>query len=957
VLKFKIAEVKNVQDGEPQVVTYTIDEFVQRISKPRVSPTTFESYHFHKSEQKRLTLAKRELKAQGDNEGANELASQASASKAVQLNAKNGPAFLAYHFKNDITFKVTETRNGPWSQRLTGNAVTHFSLITLDIECGVSADEIHKVLSDFEYIIWSTISSKPGDARFRVILFPSEPLKTKDAQRLISAIDVHLPDRNDVSKKTQCIDAVSLEEARLMYFPKWLSNHPEKYFWKHNKGRLITKDDFLLSEEQQERVSKRLAEGEQKRQKMVLQNTKRLSSGENALLIPNQKKIKNENDWLNPDAEFEAEGGWVRLKDVTGKVVNVTCPFHGDSVGSDFIDLNSKSGRPQFVCHSCGVFKMFPGKDEPLVLKKKESTHEPFEDTSPEKRTFNPPADEKSRRAEINKAVQKALTVEHTVIRTAEGYGKSTGLVQKLLSLNQEILFCCSSNKQANEKVESFKLYGAERVWSTSALIEHELKVKPVMIESGKEWAPPMLDIEETAKLVTEKLKMTLDEATEAVLLLKDEARASRESKAKVLVTTFAMGNVLFQTAMGRTGRVIIVDDPSTGDLLTKKVELQDEGEAPEVVAERSVEETPFGKRFFGQDKIIWTTTEHLVTRIIKHFHQAQVVDIQENLQTNGHVLLKETTLVRKATKIVLPGIHECVKHNTKSSVRLISNSLGLQFNLVNTKGRNDLKGDTVIVISQPHNNEILSLCATLDDFNQHEIKRQMMVDVMDQALGRSQGHRGGEHYALVLCDPAYKITLQNRSRYELQTEQTLKRRTVKFHGVPVEFVSHMPPWWPEWFSYISTWQQWVITVGSTVWSLLDMQKMNLTVDELKRIKKQLHEPVKQHIVDGQELPSYHRALWQIVSETLPEEGTRRNITQQVEELVKMANKEAKSRKKMTSMNKEQNKKRAGKVRYTSPDGTVRKMYVPGTEPTGWITTNRRLNRGKTKVGRPGKTS
>jgi hypothetical protein len=355
-LAFKIATLKTPRDGEPKVATYTLDQLVQRVSNAPTSQMRFDAYHFQKSELKRLSAEAKAAQDIGDIRTAKSLKFQSKRYKDALDNTKFGPAIMPFIFEDDITFNVDP---GGVKHR-DKSRITHFSLVMLDIESKTSQEEIHSALRDYEYLLWPTISHTPSDPRYRVVLFPQSPLTIPESQALIHRIDAHLPERNDPRKKTQNVDPVSDEVGRLMFLPRWLIGHPEKYTIVHNAGKLLTPDSFAVTAKVQAAIDSRRRLVEEQREKEKTESMARHKSGTapdhngNALITVKGK------DWLNPDYNFETEDGFVQLKDVTTKVGGVRCPFHNDAVGSEFIAPNKHSGRPQLVCAKCGTFKMLP---------------------------------------------------------------------------------------------------------------------------------------------------------------------------------------------------------------------------------------------------------------------------------------------------------------------------------------------------------------------------------------------------------------------------------------------------------------------------------------------------------------------------------------------------------------------------------------------------------------------
>lgn len=357
-MKIKLATVKNPRDNTPTVREITLDELYAAVRAPRKVPANYGAYHFQKAELKRLTALAQQARERGALEDAKALKQQAALYKKALDNTKFGKALLPYLYKDDATYVVKNDT----PHRAGVDAITHFTLLILDVESGTTLDELHAVLHPYTYLVWTTISHRPDDPRYRVVLIPAAPIPVEDAQALIRRIDAHLPARNAPGKALQCLDPVSVEAARLHFTPAWLIGHPEQYHCALHHGTseqpFITADAYPLSEEQQAALDARraLAEQQRERQKeqalLLLQHPP--ANGEAPLFIKGTNKV-------NPEYYFETADGYVQMKSITHKISNVRCPLHADAIGSEFIDINNRSGIPQFRCAKCNItLKMHP---------------------------------------------------------------------------------------------------------------------------------------------------------------------------------------------------------------------------------------------------------------------------------------------------------------------------------------------------------------------------------------------------------------------------------------------------------------------------------------------------------------------------------------------------------------------------------------------------------------------
>lgn len=921
-MEFKAAFIKSYNDVKADVVSFTLSEFIQFAQTPALSRCSYNDYHTAKSNEKKYNAKALALKGTGEAELIKEYKEFAKMAKTSVTLAKDGMAIMPYHFKDDRTFYIDDRGQA----HRNNDDITAWSLVMLDIEEKISAEEIHEALADYEYVLWPSISYREDDQRFRVVLFPEEPLSTEEAHDIIKGIDARLPQNAADHKPLGAIDPACLDKkGRLMYMPKWLASHPVEYFSVHNDGRLVKAGDFPITDELKPIVSLRAA-NQVKAIKVRSENlgVVRVTAGDNT---------------LPGDTLFETDDGPVLFKDVTAKISNVSCPVHSDTVGSEFLDINIHSRRPQFYCLSCGLFKLASEEGLKLVKKTKPVPADEtfFEDAVVEERDIVK-LDERQffktkswvdRSKIVTAFTSNVLRMpskgQHFCLRTPEGYGKSTMLVQNLLSKGRKVLFACSSWKQVQSKMEDFAEYEPVIAWSLRGLAQ-SMDIDLVYEPAGY-FEMPVLNEDASLEAIMSKLNCSEAEAGEVLDDLRSQVQDSRSDEAELIITTFNTGSFI----EGSLNRIVIADDPSTSDLLTHIVNLSSD-EPDFVVAKRDIKDVVFGA---AHNTVIWTTTEEIVKMLIEHQHPKVVIkDVRESIDTNNNVLIFPTKMTVKALKAVLPGIHQCVMKETKSEQLFIANGCGSEFNLVSTKGRNDLKKDTTIIISHPHPNEVRSVCASLDldGSDQDEIMKQMLVDVMDQGIGRGQGYRGGQAQTLVICHERLLVSLQARSRYKLLRLEGLKRQK-RLNGVPIVWADKTPEWWSTWFAYLNTWQMYVVKFGDEYFNTLPFNnvRLELSKPDVERLEKMLDKPT-----------DFCKATWVMLEQTLEEDGSRKNVSISLSKLVSDYNQHGN---KVVEKKPRISKSKSGQKWFCFEN--QRKRYVPGSEPDGWIQEPARTRKSK----------
>lgn len=599
-----------------------------------------------------------------------------------------------------------------------------------------------------------------------------------------------------------------------------------------------------------------------------------------------------------------------------------------------------------------------------LVVKKHDLVSEAFdkgspsvreldrEEVQPHKRKFQAIKPYHARRVLIQTALSDFLDGDkkHMVLNTPEGYGKSTVLVESLVNRGHDVLFCCSSNTQADEKAQEFQKYGATRAISLSALFEKTYGFKPIstLTDEAKEknpWAIPTFDDKQNIAELVERGLCDLEEAQEQLEHLKIEAAQSKRSLARVLVCTFATGAQMFEKSKGCLNRVIIVDDPSTNDFCTAHHKAEEDEivyTGGQLIAERKVETLPFGPEFEHQDKVIFTTTETLTTLIIQKQHPDVLVkEIQEDIATYGNVAIFPSKMAWKDLRPILPGIHKDVLRANKEPILLFGNALKSDeefvHNLVSSKGKNNLKSSAVIVISSAPLSAAYDVCRTLD-IPYHEQNRILQIiasDNLDQALGRAQGYRwegiGRAGFrTLVICDPKLALTLMWNSRYELRDIKSFAKRG-KLLGNTME-VNTIPDWWAQYISLIKLWEHHTDKVGGKVIEFtslaVDGDGVPLSQDERKRLFKTMDAHAKS--VD---------MYWQVVTEMFEPESERKNSAVVLHELMTKKDKEAKKRPHLSAVRPDMK----GKMVFVNNEGLKHVAKVGEKIPLGFDFKNKRL--------------
>ncbi len=137
---------------------------------------------------------------------------------------------------------------------------------------------------------------------------------------------------------------------------------------------------------------------------------------------------------------------------------------------------------------------------------------------------------------------------------------------------------------------------------------------------------------------------------------------------------------------------------------------------------------------------------------------------IDQRPSTNCHVTLLATRLVRREHKALLLLIYMALREEFPGDdLTFIGDAMGLDLNLTNNRGRNDLADkNTLIKLSVPNREVALHLWAQFQG-SEHpkRLNTVLLADLANQAIGRNQGNRWRGQTCTALVDPMYAGLLE----------------------------------------------------------------------------------------------------------------------------------------------------------------------------------------------------
>ncbi len=232
----------------------------------------------------------------------------------------------------------------------------------------------------------------------------------------------------------------------------------------------------------------------------------------NSSTIP--RKLNGQpNRQLEPSQLFHHRKGVISAREVSTKIQNVTCPFHTDKNGTEFLN-RFESGVVAFYCRKCGTFTMSPEKvipEKPVVVDEKSNQpffeiDEPWFDhadrewvrkllTDVKKEVLKDKGYKNISRLSVVNLSRKPHKFQSHILYLPEGAGKSQLALSFLtdpphsyfgtnVQYRNQIIFACKSWGQAIAQYETFlpKLNAigrtAKMAWSFEGSIYRRFKVK-----------------------------------------------------------------------------------------------------------------------------------------------------------------------------------------------------------------------------------------------------------------------------------------------------------------------------------------------------------------------------------------------------------------------------------------------------------------------------------------------
>lgn len=330
-------------------------------------------------------------------------------------------------------------------------------LLVLDYDGGTTIDEIKKRFKEYEYLCYSSFRHLYDDKthKFRFIIPLTKPIPAwKSYNEYGVAVDggEWYQIRNSLESFVGPCDPASFNPNQIYSMPSVPAARLDKSFTLHNKGK-------CLDWEQLER------------------NTFRsLDTGANS--APDKRLVQAGDHYLEPEQILQTKNGPIHVKDVTGLINGVRCPFHDDKKPSEFIRKVEVTGNIFLHCSTCNKnyymrrSTRITSTMEVKPLQKNKNKTDRFH-TADELLVFDYPdnyysADDRTRVLKQLHGIQNKIQADKGydtgdgkriykshILYMPEGSGKSR-LVIDLAKDGQKIIFACKSWEQVESKYDEY---------------------------------------------------------------------------------------------------------------------------------------------------------------------------------------------------------------------------------------------------------------------------------------------------------------------------------------------------------------------------------------------------------------------------------------------------------------------------------------------------------------------
>jgi hypothetical protein len=680
--------------------------------------------------------------------------------------------------------------------------IVEVDLLVLDYDGGTTIDEIKDRLREYEYVCYSSFCHLHDDKthKFRVIIPFTKPIPAwKKHNRHGVAIDggEWYQIRDSLESFVGPCDPASFNANQIYSIPSVPESRLDLAFAEHNKGKCL---DW---EQLEKKPFRSLDAGIDP------------SSGQSLVQVGQHH--------LEPDQILQTKNGSICVKDVTGKINGVLCPFHPDTKPSEFIKKVEATGNVFLHCSTCNknyymrrdhsitstltAEQYKKGKDRETRIKPNrvytadeilEFDYEGVYYDGEDRRRVLKQLKDIQDKIQLDKGYDtgggKRIFKSH-ILYMPEGSGKSR-LVLDMAKAGEKIIFACKSWEQIENKYDSKVIRkDTSRPFSTGRILDKETIES--FIKNNPDLSPDFIRLSwqffSSDRLSFETIPHPeFDE--DGNVVSEDMSAPLADVDTRIIFTTFEQLRIhRLRNTFIPSDWIIWFDDPDITDVIDiDPYDIDKWGELPDQRLDKETREIN-GKRYFKRNynqslgyslrthKCVYTTTEVITRKAIELLMKRRQEDYRLHDEMDniigGTITILGTGMVRARYDGVIPLIVRRLNKQDHKT-RLIADGLSSEFNHSNNKGRNDLNKTNILVeLSIPHPVHVRTICDALDmsfPTNRNAVTRSIMLDRMHQAIGRNSGYRYKGCQCVVLVDKQVHRYMIQDTRYMIDRENSV---------------------------------------------------------------------------------------------------------------------------------------------------------------------------------------
>lgn len=271
-----------------------------------------------------------------------EVAAMLSAPHASALSHKsNLPLFCPWVYKAATDPTVVNGDDGKGKplkffsrthvRRIAENLV-EMTMLVLDYDGGRPLNQLREIFNKWEHVAYTTLNHREeGKDKARIVLPLAASMPVADFDQLAEVIKAWATDFG--------ADPSTADVGRMFILPAVREEHRHLAQSWHHEGVFL---DWRMFSDMPKPVATPMTAA-----------AKPLNShGQLRKLLPSDV--------------IETANGYITVCDITRKISNVRCPFHGDPEPSEFVNITGR-GTPFLVCKKCGTVYMERAKSDGIA--------------------------------------------------------------------------------------------------------------------------------------------------------------------------------------------------------------------------------------------------------------------------------------------------------------------------------------------------------------------------------------------------------------------------------------------------------------------------------------------------------------------------------------------------------------------------------------------------------------